>query len=118
LIRLRTDSEQLRAHFLNHYFNWGETQLRLKSIATRAVSQSNISATRLRSFIIPVPDLDEQDEIVSKLDWLDRKLILHRQKKLLLEELFHTLLHQLMTAKIRVNNLDLAVLEGASNGPN
>ena len=54
LIRLRTDCTRLRPSFLNHYLNWDQTQVRLKSIATRAVSQSNISATRLR-FFYPCP---------------------------------------------------------------
>ncbi|OGV97060.1 hypothetical protein A2W24_06385 [Microgenomates group bacterium RBG_16_45_19] len=108
LIRLRTDAARLRPYFLNHYFNSDETQVRLKLIATRAVSQSNISATRLRSFVIPLPSPQEQDEIVAKIDCLDKKLSMHARKKLLLEELFRTLLHQLMTAQIRVNELDLA----------
>jgi type I restriction enzyme, S subunit len=109
LIRLRTEAERLRPFFLNHYFNWDETQRRLKSIATRAVSQSNISATRLRGFYIPVPDPKEQDEIVENLDCLDRKLGVQLSKKQCLSDLFRTLLHQLMTAQIRVKDLDLSL---------
>lgn len=111
LIRLRTDAERLRPFFLNHYFNWEETQVRLKSIATRAVSQSNISATRLRGFLVPVPKPGEQDEIVEKVDCLDQKLSVHARKHAALSALFRTLLHQLMTAQIRVNVLDLPALE-------
>ena len=107
LIRLRTDSAQLRPSFLTHYFNWDETQVRLKSIATRAVSQSNISATRLRGFAVPVPSPVEQDEIIAHVDDLDRKLTVHRRKLTTLSNLFRTLLHQLMTAQIRVDQLDI-----------
>jgi type I restriction enzyme S subunit len=107
LIRLRTDSTRLRPSFLNHHFNWDETQVRLKSIATRAVSQSNISAMRLRGFPIPLPSPEEQDEIVTNVDCLDRKLAVHRGKHAALTALFRTLLHQLMTAQIRVHDLDL-----------
>ena len=64
LIRLRTDAKSHNSFFLNSYFNTHEVQARLKSIATRAVSQSNISATRLRGFPIPKPSLAEQAEIV------------------------------------------------------
>lgn len=108
LIRLRTDAERLRPFFLNHYLNWEETQVRLKSIASRAVSQSNISATRLRGFFVPVPKPDEQDEIIEKLDCLDQKLSVHARRHVALTALFRTLLHQLVTAKIRVHNLDLS----------
>jgi type I restriction enzyme S subunit len=111
LIRLRTDTSRLRPHFLNHYLNWDESQVRLKSIASRAVSQSNISATRLRGFPIPVPLTQEQDEIVEKVDGIDRKIALHRCKHSALTDLFRTLLHQLMTAQIRVHDLDLSGLE-------
>lgn len=111
LIRLRTDPARLRPAFLNHYFNWDATQARLKSIATRAVSQSNISATRLRGFAVPVPPVEEQDRIVEWLDVLDTKFALHRRQKTVLEDLFRTLLHQLMTAQLRVHDLDLSALE-------
>jgi type I restriction enzyme S subunit len=107
LIRLRTDSSMLRPHFLNHYFNCDQTQIRLKSIATRAVSQSNISASRLRGFVVPVPKPDEQDEIVSILDAIDAKLESHARKRDFLTDLFGTLLHRLMTAQVRVNELDI-----------
>ena len=110
LIRLRTNAAQLRPFFLNQYFNWDETQVRLKSIATRAVSQSNISATRLRGFRVPVPSPKEQDEIVSNIDCLDRKFAVHRRKYAALTALFRSLLHQLMTAQLRVHNLNLPEL--------
>ena len=107
LIRLKTNAEKLNPHFLNSYFSTDETQARLKSIATRAVSQSNISATRLKGFVVPLPSLGEQAEIVTKMNTLNQKLSHHQQKRDLLQNLFHTLLHELMTAKIRVHNLDL-----------
>ncbi len=111
LIRLRTDAKRLQSFFLNHYFNWEETQVRLKSIATRAVSQSNISATRLRGFLVPMPKPDEQEEIVEKVDCLDQKLSVHARKHAALTALFRTLLHNLMTAQLRVHELDLPNLE-------
>jgi type I restriction enzyme S subunit len=107
LIRLRTDAARIRPFFLNHYFNWDETQVRLKSIATRAVSQSNISATRLKGFPVPVPSPEEQDKIVTRIDCVDRKRSVHQRKHAVLTALFRTLLHQLMTAQIRVQEIDL-----------
>jgi type I restriction enzyme, S subunit len=111
LIRLRTDTVRLNPFFLNQYLCAGETQTRLKSIATPSVSQSNISASRLRRFQIPLPSLMEQVGVVAISEVLDRKIYLHRRKKLTCEDLFRTLLHQLMTAQIRVNDLDIGELE-------
>ena len=107
LIRLRTDGKKLNPFFLNCYFNTDEIQARLKSIATRAVSQSNISASRLRGFPVPKPSLAEQDEIVAHATALNRKLVVHRAKLHQLQDLFRTLLHELMTAKTRVHALKL-----------
>jgi type I restriction enzyme S subunit len=115
LIRLRTNAEYLRPFFLNHYFNWEETQVRLKSIATRAVSQSNISASRLRGFLVSVPKPGEQDEIVEKVDCLDQKVSVHARKHAALTALFRTLLYQLMTAQLRVNDLEICADDLAGN---
>jgi hypothetical protein len=74
LIRIRTDTSRLDPFFLNLYLNASSTQRRLKSIATRAVSQSNISATRLQTFRIPVPPLTEQRKIATILSFVQRAL--------------------------------------------
>jgi len=55
--------------------------------------------------------LDEQNEIVAHANALDRKLAVHRSKLEQLQDLFRTLLHELMTAKIRVHEFDLAGLD-------
>ena len=64
----------------------------------------------LRNLPIPVPPLDEQQEIVTILDAIDRKIDLHRRKRAALDELFKALLHKLMTGEIRVGELDLSAL--------
>ena len=48
-----------------------------------------------------MPSLGEQQDIVSVLDTIDRKIDLHRRKRAVLEELFQALLHNLMTGEIR-----------------
>jgi type I restriction enzyme S subunit len=111
LIRLRTDQTSLRSAFLNHYLNWEATQARLKGIASRAVSQSNISASRLRSFMVPLPSAGEQDQIIRSIDSVDRVRTVRQRQHSVLQGLFRTLLHQLMTAQIRVHDLDLSALE-------
>jgi type I restriction enzyme S subunit len=115
LIRLRTDAEKLRPHFLNYYLNWHDTQIRLKSIATRAVSQSNISAARLGAFPIAVPSLDRQDEIVGRLRVLDRNLALHERRTRALQDLFDSLLDGLVTGRVQAPELvEVEQLEGAT----
>ena len=65
----------------------------------------------LRGFSVPLPPtLNEQDEIVTILNTIDRKIDLHRRKRAVLDDLFKALLHKLMTGEIRVSDLDLSVL--------
>ena len=52
-----------------------------------------------------MPSLDEQREIVTILDTIDRKIDLHRRKRAVLDDLFKALLHKLMTGEIRVGSL-------------
>lgn len=57
------------------------------------------------------PKYQEQKQIAYRITLIESKLTIIQQKKEQLQELFKTLLHQLMTAKIRVDELDLTVLE-------
>lgn len=111
LIRITVDMQQMMPEFINFYLNWDKMQQRLKSIATRSVSQSNISASRLGKFLVAIPPMDEQLALVDVFQTLDDKRKLHLRNRFLLNDLFQSLLHQLMTAQIRVNDLDLSGLE-------
>lgn len=110
LIRLKVNSDIIDHFFFNLYFNWDKTQIRLKSLASRGVSQANISATKLKTFKIPLPTLPEQQAIASILSIIDQKIEHHTTKKQKLEELFRTLLHVLMTARVRVDKINLDFL--------
>lgn len=60
---------------------------------------------------IAVPSVDEQREISKVITAIEEKVTYCNRKKELFNQLFRTLLHQLMTAQIRVNDLDLSGLE-------
>ncbi len=60
---------------------------------------------------------DEQVEIATILDAVDRKIDLHQKKRKVLEELFESLLHKLMTGEIAVSDLDLSALSPALTQP-
>ncbi len=107
LIRLKTNPEKTDPYFLNFYLNWDITQTRLKSLASRGVSQANISATRLKTLKIPLPPLPEQQEIARLLKTVDKKIDVEERKKVTLEELFRTMLHKLMTGEIRLEDIEV-----------
>lgn len=68
----------------------------------------NLSRSRLSELKMPIATLDEQNEIVTILDTIDRKINLHQEKRAVLADLFKTLLHQLMTGKILTTDLELS----------
>lgn len=58
---------------------------------------------QVESIMFPLPPLPIQQKIASILTAIDAKIEAEENKKKALEELFKTLLHNLMTAKIRVD---------------
>jgi type I restriction enzyme S subunit len=92
---------------------WLQTQQADMDRAAPKGTQKNINIQFLLPWPVVVPPLDEQREIVAVLDAIDRKIDLHKRKRAVLEELFKSLLHKLMTGEIRVADLDLSALETA-----
>ena len=71
-------------------------------------NQKNLSAELIKSFPIAYPaTAREQNEIAETLGIIDRKVSVSQSKKRQLQDLFRTLLHELMTAKARVHNLEI-----------
>ena len=61
----------------------------------------------LKTLLIPVPSTDEQKEIVTVFQTLEDKQGSAASKQYALQDLFRTLLHELMTAKTRVHEIKL-----------
>ena len=97
-----TPERLVTSEFLEHYLHTQQEEMdRLAPKGT----QKNINIQFLRPWPVLVPPDDEQREIVAILDAIDRKIDLHRRKRVVLEELFKALLHKLMTGEIRVREL-------------
>ena len=75
---------------------------------------SHLNLGYVRDFQIPKPSIVIQREIAEILRTIDSRLTLIESRKGLLNDLFRTLLHQLMTAKIRVHDIDLSKLGSAA----
>lgn len=91
LVRLQTEPSKLTPEFLNYYLNWDVAQLRMRALASRGVSQSNINATKLKAFEIPFPPLDEQRSIVRMLDAVEVKARAEDQRRNASRRLFSSL---------------------------
>ena len=108
LIRVRVDRDKLFPAFLDQYSRTaiGTSFLSGQAIRT-ADGKFNINTGTLKRMIVPKPDTEQQVEIANVASYLNDKannFLLLKEKY---NELFQTLLHQLMTAKIRVSELNL-----------
>ena len=65
-------------------------------------TQKNVNKGIVENFPIPLPPLDEQREIARMLQAVDAKIAAEERRRAALEELFKTLLHALMSGRIRV----------------
>lgn len=102
-----TDDEVI-PRYLYHYLTSRYEAIR--SLAHGGQQQNlNLDIVRKIGIAVP-PTIEEQQEIVEILDALDSKTALHRRKRAVLDRLFKSLLHKLMTGKISVDDLDLSAL--------
>ena len=111
---LRRDSKMSTHDFIYYILQRDQFVQQLAEIETGA-SYPAVTDRMVKEQVVPVPSLEEQHEIVSILDAIDRKIELHRRKRAVLEELFKTLLHKLMTGEIRVADLEYS--EHSSRSP-
>ncbi len=74
-------------------------------------SVPTLDRNQFKEMQIGVPGLNEQKEIAVFLSTIDRKIEFHSKKKEKINSLFKSLLNQLMTGQLRVNNIDFPNME-------
>lgn len=87
------------------------------SVAHKTTNLACINTSKLKAFPVLIPAQEEQAEIVRILQLVDQRRSVASRTLTSLESLFRALLHQLMTAQIRVHDLDLSALEEAVQEP-
>lgn len=102
---VRTDRNRLLPDFFAYEAQSDYGKAYFLKVAHKTTNLASINSTKLKAFPVLIPTLGEQREIVSVLEAIDRKADLHRRKRVVLEELFKTLLHKLMTREIRIEDL-------------
>ncbi len=81
-----------------------------RKVGRSAHGTMTLLSSEIERFVIPLPDKRTQEEIAAAIATVEQKYEQHRRKRDSLSDLFRTLLHQLMTAQIRVHDLDLSEL--------
>jgi type I restriction enzyme S subunit len=109
LVRLN-GGEGIDGKFLYYALSHPASQKQLKSLTTGTALQQ-LPIGKLKFVRLPIPSKAEQVEIANALWLTDLRRDIINRKCRALAALFKTLLHQLMTAQIRVNDLDLESAE-------
>jgi type I restriction enzyme, S subunit len=111
IFAVRPDRAMLSPEYLAYLVQSPYGRSYFLAVAHKTTNLACINATKLKAFPVPVPPMDEQLEIAAILQSVDRTLTVHERKRSTLQELFKTMLHQLMTGQIRVDKLDIDVSE-------
>lgn len=98
---------KLRSDFLLYALETLRENL-FKKVGRSGHGTATLMGHEVAAFKIPLPDLQTQEEIASAIQNLERKKELHEEKRTQLQDLFRTLLHELMTAKTRVDELEIS----------
>jgi type I restriction enzyme S subunit len=95
-------SKAVNYRYLFHWFNTFD----LKKI-TDPGPTPQLNKKDIAPLIFPMPSLVEQQEIAASIDAAEEKARLHLRKREQIQNLFNTLLNELMTAKTRINTVSL-----------
>lgn len=114
---VRISDPRIDARFLNAFVSKDEVVAWLERHAA-GVIMPNLSNNVLERMPIYFPPLPDQQAMVGILSSAGEKASIHARTAGALRALFRTLLHQLMTAQVRVHDLDLSALQaGQHAGP-
>ena len=105
ILRICTGEKKSHNYFLKHLMNHYREKGVFVKLARRAVNQANYNKNEISSLKIPSPTYFEQVEIANVIHGVEEKMQKHQEKKDALQSLFRTLLHELMTAKTRIQDL-------------
>ncbi len=111
IFAVRVDPERLLPEFFAYQSQSPYGKRYFLSVAHKTSNLACINSAKLKRFPVLIPELDEQGQITYVLQTVDERLSKHTRRYGLLEDLFRTLLHQLMTGKVRIHELELGSLE-------
>ena len=102
LFRVRADRKQILPKFLLHVLNSERIQRHWNAVCNTSSGLNTINRRNLRNVVVQHPDIDEQQEVIDTLDSAKSNIVEVARKMQALEEVKRSLLHNLLTGKIRI----------------
>lgn len=106
---VRPDKKQLSSEFFAYLSQSPYGKRYFLSVAHKTTNLACVNTTKLKAFPVVLPPNDEQADMVAACRSMDGKIRNATNKMKQLQHLFRTLLHELMTAKTRVNQFHLTI---------
>lgn len=107
IFAVRAEANIITPDFLGYMVQSSYAKAYFLSVAHKTTNLACINTTKLKALPVPVPPRTEQERIASMLGLIDHRIRMEENKKKTIEELFKTLLLNLMTGKVRVNELEV-----------
>ncbi|MCD6430517.1 MAG: restriction endonuclease subunit S [Deltaproteobacteria bacterium] len=107
LHRLQPKGSQISNEYMAYWLMFSFLLNNTYGVTGTRTTIAHLPEIKLKPLLVPLPSVEEQHEIIDALTIFDRKIENHRKKLKVIQDLFRTFLHELMTAKIRVNKCDL-----------
>jgi len=104
--RIDVTDHRLQKDFA-HHFLLSRKFLDYLYPTAKGMKQANLSTNAMKKLKVVLPSEEEQSEIARCFKSLDQKVVVAGRKVAALQDLFRTLLHELMTAKTRIHKLEL-----------
>jgi len=106
ILRINCGEKKSHNYFMKYLMNHYREEGVFIKLARRAVNQANYNRNEISVLKIPMPPIEEQVEIAKIITQVENKVNHHKKKKEVLNDLFRTLLHELMTGERRVHEID------------
>ena len=104
---VRPDTRRISSEFFAYQSQSPYGKSYFLSVAHKTTNLACINTTKLKAFPVLLPSKDQQKDIVDACHSIDGKIQVARLKQRTLQDLFRTLLHELMTAKLSAHSLHL-----------
>jgi len=110
LHRLRPKDNRITNEFMLYWMMYAFLLTNTYGVTGTRTTIAHLPEIKLKPLLVPVPSAKEQQDIVDALMVVDEKINESQQTIKMKKDLFRTLLHQLMTAEIRVDEVELPEL--------
>lgn len=106
---LRDKNKRTNGRFI-YYLLQRERFVKQLAAVESGASYPAVTDRQIKEQLVPSPHESEQIKIAATLEACDNKIKTHQRKHSALTDLFRTLLYQLMTAQLRVHDIELPEL--------